>query len=175
MDKQALVDGLNWSLLATPAEGYAGKSVRIFQEKYGIIEGVSDKEYFTNSSHIPVGYKIKAIDKIKAEAPFHELTNAGHILYVELDGDAAKNVKALDKIVQGMRKNDAGYFAINHPVDRCRDCGTQGVIDNTCPECGSDDISRIRRITGYLVGSQERWNSGKAAECRDRVKHMKGE
>lgn len=171
-DEATAKEHLNYGVIATPAEGYAGKSLRQFKAKFGVIEGVSDREYFTNSNHIPVYYNIKAIDKIKKEAPFHELTLGGHICYIELDGDVAKNLEAMDKIVKTMMEEGVGYGAINHPVDRCRECNHKGVIDeDTCPVCGSDNISRVRRITGYLVGSMERWNSGKRAEESERVKH----
>ena len=117
-------------------------------------------------------YDIKAIDKIKIEAPYHELTNAGHIAYVELSGEASRNVKALDQIVRAMHKYGVGYGSINHPVDRCAECGYQAVIhEDECPVCGGNKIDRIRRITGYLVGTLDRFNSGKQAEERDRVKH----
>lgn len=172
MDKQIEIDGLNWSCLATPSEGLAGKSLRKFVAKYGVIENVSDREYLTNSFHIPVYYNIKAIDKIKLEAPFHELTNAGHICYVELDGDVSKNEKAVEKVVKAMLKHNIGYGSINHARDTCRDCGEQGVFDGyNCPECGSHNVQKVARITGYLVGDINRWNNGKRAELRDRVKH----
>ena len=172
MKEQSALDSLNWSVIATPAESYCGKALRKFKDKYGVIEGVSDKEYFTNSNHVPVGYDISAIDKIKIESKFHPVTLGGHILYIELDGDATKNIKAMDKIVQAMIQEGAGYFAINIPNDRCLDCSYDGMINtDTCPVCGSESISRIRRITGYLTGSLDRWNSAKQAEHNDRIKH----
>jgi ribonucleoside-triphosphate reductase (formate) len=173
---QAIKDyGLNYSLLATPAESYAGKALRTARTKHGVILGVTDREYFTNSFHVPVYYSIRAIDKIKIEAPFHNLTNAGHITYIEVDGDACRNINALDTLVRAMQKYGIGYGSINHPVDRCAKCGFQGIIDNECPKCENDDetkIERIRRITGYLVGSLNRWNSSKQNEERERLKHQ---
>lgn len=172
MDEQADADGLNWGVLATPAEGLAGKSLRKFVAKYGIIERVSDREYFTNSNHIPVYYKIKAVDKIRLEAPFHALTLGGHICYVELSGEVKKNPKAVDRLVQAMMEHGVGYGSINHAVDTCRSCGHQGIFnDYICTECGSNDVQKVARITGYLTGDVKRWNNGKASELRDRTKH----
>ncbi|MCL6571172.1 MAG: anaerobic ribonucleoside triphosphate reductase [Bacillus sp. (in: Bacteria)] len=174
MDKATADYGLNYSLLATPAESLAGKALRLTRKKHGIIKGVTDREYFTNSFHVPVYYPITAIEKIKIEAPFHTLTNAGHITYIEVDGDACRNIDALDTIVRAMKENGIGYGSINHPVDGCLQCGYQGIINNECPKCGNKDefeIERIRRITGYLVGSLNRWNSSKQSEEHDRVKH----
>ena len=165
---------LNYSLLATPAESFAGKALRAARKKFGIIKGVTDREYFTNSFHIPVHFPISIYEKIQREAPFHSLTNAGHITYVELDGDASKNLDAIEKIVRTMKETGIGYGSINHPVDRCISCGHKGIINNECPNCGEKEeskIERIRRITGYLVGSLDRWNSAKRAEERERVKH----
>jgi len=175
MDQATLDFGLNYSLLATPAESLAGKALRLTRKKHGIIKGVTDREYFTNSFHVPVYYPITAIEKIKIEAPFHNLTNAGHITYIEVDGDASRNIDALDTIVRAMQKYGIGYGSINHPVDRCIECSYQGIIDNECPKCGNHDeskIERIRRITGYLVGSLNRWNTSKQSEEHDRVKHQ---
>ena len=172
LDEQAKKDGLNWGVLGTPAEGLAGKALRKFVAKYGVIERVSDREYFTNSNHIPVYYKIKAIDKIKLEAPFHAITLGGHITYIELDGEARKNKEAVERIVRAMMEYNIGYGSINHAVDTCRICGYQGIFnDYVCTECGSDDVQKCLRITGYLVGDISRWNKGKFAEQRDRVKH----
>lgn len=175
MDQATKDCGLNYSLLATPAESYAGKALRFTRTKHGVIKGVTDHDYFTNSFHVPVYFSIKAIEKIKIEAPFHALTNAGHITYIEVDGDASRNIDALDTIVRAMHKYGVGYGSINHPVDRCLECSYQGIIDNECPKCGNHDelnIERIRRITGYLVGNMKRWNSSKRSEERDRVKHQ---
>lgn len=168
---------LNFSTFATPAEGYSGKSLKQCRNKFGIIKGVTDREYFTNSMHIPVYFDISAEEKIKLEAPFHELCNGGHICYIELDGDTTKNVGAIEAVVKCMHDNNIGYGAINHPVDRDPVCGYTGVINDECPCCHrkeSEDgikIERIRRITGYLVGSLDRWNDAKRAEEKDRVKH----
>ena len=180
LDETAERTGFNFTLLATPAEGLAGRFVRIDKKKYGEIEGVTDKEYYTNSFHIPVSFEISAYDKIKLEAPYHAMTNAGHITYVELDGDPCKNVEAFEKIIRLMKESGVGYGSVNHPVDRDPVCGYTGVIDNECPACHrkeTDDgieFERIRRITGYLVGTVDRFNNAKKHEEQDRVKHDLG-
>ena len=176
MDAAVEEHSLNFSLLATPAEGLSGKFIRKDKELFGEIEGVTNKEYYTNSYHIPVYYKIKAIDKIRKEAPFHEMCNAGHITYIELDGNARENVEAIMHLVKVMKNENIGYGSINHPVDRCPLCGFGGIIGNECPECHAKEqdgvrFERIRRITGYLVGTLDRWNTAKQAEEKDRVKH----
>ena len=167
---------LNFSLLAKPAEGLSGRFVRIDKEKYGIIEGVTDRDYYTNSFHVPVYYPISAFKKIKIEAPYHALTNAGHISYVELDGDPSQNLDAFEKVVRCMKESGIGYGSINHPVDRDPCCGFNGIIGDTCPKCGRHEdegvhFQRIRRITGYLVGDMSKWNDAKTSEEHDRVKH----
>ena len=178
LDEEAKRTGLNFSLLATPAEGLSGRFVRMDAKKYGVIEGVTDREYYTNSFHVPVYYPISAFEKIRIEAPYHELTNAGHISYIELDGDPLENLNAFEKIVRCMKESGIGYGAINHPVDRDPCCGYTGIIGDTCPCCGrkehTDNVAfdRIRRITGYLVGTLDRFNNGKRAEEHDRVKHQ---
>ena len=147
------------------------------KKKFGIIPGVTDREYYTNSFHVPVYYPINAIDKINIEAPYHALTNAGHISYVELDGDTTQNLEAFEKVVRAMHDAGIGYGSINHPVDRDPVCGYTGLIGDSCPCCGrtEDDegpqFERIRRITGYLVGTMSKWNNAKRAEEKDRVKH----
>ncbi|MBQ3123401.1 MAG: anaerobic ribonucleoside-triphosphate reductase, partial [Firmicutes bacterium] len=177
MDQKSRETGMNWTLLATLAEGLSGRFVRIDKQKFGVIEGVTDKEYYTNSFHVPVNFEISAFDKIKLEAPYHALTNAGHISYVELDGDPLKNLDAFEKIVRCMKESGIGYGSINHPVDRDPVCGYTGIIDNECPCCGrkefedGEGFERIRRITGYLVGTMDNWNNAKTAEEKDRVKH----
>ena len=177
MDEESKKTGLNFTLIATPAEGLSGRFVRIDKAKYGIIEGVTDREYYTNSFHIPVYYNINAFDKIRLEAPYHALTNAGHITYIELDGDPCKNLDAFEQVVRCMKESGVGYGSINHPVDRDPVCGYTGIIDNECPCChrteddGDQGFERIRRITGYLVGTMDHWNDAKTAEERDRVKH----
>lgn len=177
-DEQAQKTKLNFSLIATPAEGLSGRFVKIDKEKYGIIPGVTDKEYYTNSFHIPVYYPIRAFEKIKLEAPYHALTNAGHITYVEMNGDPTKNLEAFESIVKYMKECGIGYGAINHPVDRDPVCGYTGIIDNECPRChrtemgGDVRFERIRRITGYLVGTLDRFNNAKKAEVQDRIKHI---
>ncbi len=167
---------MNFTLLATPAEGTAGRFVKIDRETYGNIEGITDREYYTNSFHIPVYYKIKAFDKIRLEAPYHELTNAGHITYIELDGDPSQNLEAFEKIVRAMKEFGIGYGSINHPVDRDPVCGYTGIIGDVCPKCGREEgvirFERIRRITGYLVGTLDRFNDAKKAEVEDRIKHL---
>ena len=166
---------MNFTLLATPAEGLSGRFVKIDREKYGVIEGVTDREYYTNSFHVPVYFDIGAVRKIQLEAPYHALTNAGHISYVELDGDTTQNLEAFEKIVRVMKESGIGYGSINHPVDRDPVCGYNGIIGDHCPNCGraEDDVrfERIRRITGYLVGTLDRFNNAKRAEEHDRVKH----
>ncbi len=167
---------LNFTLLATPAEGLSGRFTNLDRAIYGKIKGVTDKEYYTNSFHVPVSYKISVSNKIKTEAPYHALTNAGHITYIELDGDASSNVEAFEKIIRLMKEAGVGYGAINHPVDRDPVCGFTGVIGDQCPSCGRTEedgikFERIRRITGYLVGTVDRFNNSKRAEERDRVKH----
>ncbi|MDR1272461.1 MAG: anaerobic ribonucleoside triphosphate reductase [Clostridiales Family XIII bacterium] len=177
LDRISGETGMNYTLLATPAEGLSGRFVRIDKEKYGEIEGVTDREYYTNGFHLPVYFDVNAFDKIRIEAPYHELTNAGHITYVELDGDTIHNLDAFEQIVRAMREAGVGYGSINHPVDRDPVCGYNGIIDDVCPGCGrtedegSAGFERIRRITGYLVGTLDRFNDAKRAEEADRVKH----
>ena len=166
---------LNYTCLATPAEGLSGRFVRIDKEKYGIIPGVTDREYYTNSFHVPVYYPISAFEKIAIEAPYHALTNAGHISYIEMDGDPTKNLDAFEKVVRYMHDQGIGYGSINHPVDRDPVCGYNGIIGDSCPKCGRHEdghaFERIRRITGYLVGNLDRFNNAKRAEESERVKH----
>ncbi|EGT2208144.1 anaerobic ribonucleoside triphosphate reductase [Clostridioides difficile] len=169
---------LNFSLMGTPAEGLSGRFTKIDKKVYGEIKGITDKEYYTNSFHVPVYYNISAYDKIEIEAPYHELTNAGHITYVELDGDPSDNLEAFETVIKAMKNLGIGYGSINHPVDRDPICGFSGVItSNICPVCGRNEdesdikFERIRRITGYLVGTVDRFNNAKKAEVRDRVKH----
>lgn len=175
MDEASEQYKLNFSLLATPAEGTAGRFVAIDLKKFGKMEGVTDREYYTNSFHVPVYYKTKAISKINIEAPYHELTNAGHITYIELDGDPTDNLEAFEKVVRAMKEAGIGYGSINHPIDRDPVCGYTGIIGDTCPSCGREEgamkFERIRRITGYLVGTLDRFNDAKQAEEKDRVKH----
>lgn len=177
MDEAAEKYKLNFSLLATPAEGLSGRFIKMDRQIFGSIPGITDKEYYTNSFHIPVSFPINAFDKINIEAPYHELTNAGHITYVELDGDPTQNVAAFEKIVRCMKEAGIGFGAVNHPVDRDPVCGYTGIIGNECPKCGrrEDNIQfeRIRRITGYLVGTLDRFNDAKKAEVRDRIKHFR--
>lgn len=174
MDKATEEHELNFSVIATPAEGLSGKFVKKDREEFGVISGITNHNYYTNSFHIPVYYNMQAINKIRLEGPFHALCNGGHITYIELDGAAMHNKKALKQIVQAMAEHGVGYGSINHPVDRCKCCSYHGVIGNECPSCGNEDeanIERIRRITGYLVGDMSKWNSAKRSEEMDRVKH----
>ena len=176
-DRKGEEMGLNFTVIATPAEGLAGRFVKIDRELFGEIEGITDRDYYTNSFHIPVYFPCTAGQKITLEAPFHALCNGGHISYVEVDGDPVKNVQAFEEIVLAMKAAGMGYGSINHPVDHDPVCGYTGIIGDTCPRCGRSDkggpkFERIRRITGYLVGTLDRFNDGKAAEERDRVKHF---
>ncbi len=178
MDDEAAATKLNFSLIATPAEGLSGRFVKIDRQRFGCIKGITDREYYTNSFHIPVYYNISAFKKIKLESPYHALTNGGHITYIELDGDPSDNLEAFEQIVRCMKECGVGYGSINHPVDRDCVCGYTGIIGDVCPKCGRREgehepkFERIRRITGYLVGTTDRWNNAKRAEERDRVKHM---
>ncbi len=177
MDEESEKTGFHYSLIATPAEGLSGRFVKIDKKKYGIIPGVTDRDYYTNSFHIPVYYNISAFDKIQLEAPYHAFTNGGHITYVELDGDPTTNLEAFERVVRCMKESGVGYGSINHPVDRDPCCGYTGIINNECPKCGRKEtedgpkFERIRRITGYLVGTLDRFNNAKRAEVEDRVKH----
>lgn len=176
MDDESQKRKMNFTLLATPAEGLSGRFVKMDKKRFGIIPGVTDREYYTNSFHVPVYYNIGAFDKIKTEAPYHALTNAGHISYIEMDGDPSENLEALEQVVRCMKESGIGYGSINHPVDRDPVCGYNGIIKDVCPKCGRRDINevpfeRIRRITGYLVGTLDRFNDAKRAEVSDRVKH----
>ena len=176
-DRKCQETGLNFSLLATPAEGLSGRFLRIDKKKFGRLPGITDKEYYTNSFHVPVQYDISAFDKIRLEAPYHELSNAGHITYVEMDGDTSQNIEAFEKIIRFMADSGIGYGAINHPIDRDPVCGYNGIIGDSCPACGRQEdeaaapFDRVRRITGYLVGTLDRFNNAKRAEEHDRTKH----
>ncbi len=176
MDEASKKYGMNFTLLATPAEGLSGRFINKDREIFGTIKDITDKEYYTNSFHIPVYFPIRAFNKIKLEAPYHEITNAGHITYVEVDGDPTQNLEAFEKIIRCMKESGIGYGAINHPVDRDPVCGYTGIIGDECPKCGRTEgnisFERIRRITGYLVGTLDRFNDAKKAEERDRVKHF---
>lgn len=168
---------LNFSLIATPAEGLSGRFVAIDQSIFGSIDGITNHDYYTNSFHIPVYYDISIQEKLALEAPYHALTNGGHISYVELDGDTTQNLEAFEQVVRMMHDANIGYGAINHPVDRDPICGYTGIINETCPSCGRTEdeggygFERIRRITGYLVGTLDRFNNAKQSEEHERVKH----
>jgi ribonucleoside-triphosphate reductase len=176
MDQASLEKKLNFSLIATPAEGLSGRFVKLDRDLFGSIPGVTDRDYYTNSFHVPVYYPTGALKKIAIEAPYHALTNAGHISYIELDGDASKNPEAFEKIVRAMKEAGIGYGSLNHPLDRDPVCGFRGIIGRTCPKCGRSEedvpFERIRRITGYLVGTLDRFNNAKRAEEKDRVRHF---
>lgn len=173
VDELANKYDLNFSVLATPAEGLSGKFTKKDKIKYGIIKGITDKDYYTNSNHVPVYYKCSATHKAEVEAPYHPLTRGGHIFYVELDGDATHNVEAVMDVVRLIDKYNIGYGSVNHNRNRCLDCGYEDATKDlkTCPHCGSERIDRLQRITGYLVGTTDRWNSAKKAELDDRVTH----
>ncbi len=183
-DRVSQQEGMNFTLIATPAEGLSGRFVRLDRERYGSIPGITDRDYYTNGFHVPVYYDISAFDKIAKEAPYHALTNGGHISYIELDGDPTENLEAFESVIRYMKECGMGYGSINHPVDRDPECGYNGIIGETCPKCGRHEMhdaegnydgmefERIRRITGYLVGTLERFNDAKRAEESDRVKHQ---
>ena len=164
----------NYSILATPAEGLSGKFTKKDKKQFGVIPGVTDREYYTNSNHVPVYYKCNALQKAKVEAPYHNLTRGGHIFYVEIDGDATHNPSVIASVVDMMDKYDMGYGSVNHNRNRCLDCGYENASTDleVCPKCGSRHIDKLQRITGYLVGTTDRWNSGKLAELHDRVTHI---
>ncbi|MDE6144925.1 MAG: anaerobic ribonucleoside triphosphate reductase [Muribaculaceae bacterium] len=163
----------NYSILATPAEGLSGRFTGRDRKTFGIIPGVTDRDYYTNSNHVPVYYHCSPAHKAQIEAPYHELTRGGHIFYVEIDGDATHNPQAIMDIVDLMDKNNIGYCSVNHNRNRCMDCGYEDASENLtdCPRCKGRNIDRLQRITGYLVGTTDRWNSAKLSELHDRVVH----
>ncbi|MCH3702607.1 anaerobic ribonucleoside triphosphate reductase [Campylobacter lari] len=175
VDEKARVNKLNFSLIATPAEGLSGRFLKLDQKKYGILKGITDKDFYTNSFHIPVDFPISIYEKIQIEAPYHELNNGGHITYVELNGDVSKNLESFERIVKCMKESNIGYGSINFPLDRDPVCSYSGVIDEFCPKCHRKEdgikFERIRRITGYLVGTLDRFNDAKKAEVYARIKH----
>ena len=164
----------NFSVLATPAEGLSGKFTRIDRKNFGEIKGITDKVYYTNSNHVPVYYKCSPKHKAEVEAPYHDLTRGGHIFYIEIDGDATHNPQAIMDIVDLMDKHNIGYCSVNHNRNRCMNCGYEDAQENltVCPKCGNEAIDKLQRITGYLVGTTERWNQAKLAELNDRVVHQ---
>jgi len=176
-DAETNAHGLNVTLIATPAEGLSGRFLKLDRERFGVLVGITDKDYYTNSFHVPVGYKINAYEKIKLEAPYHALTNAGHISFIEMDGNPLDNLEAFEKLIRFMHESGCGYGSINHPIDTDPICGYTGVIEDKCPKCGrlesegSVGFDRIRRITGYLVGTLDRFNDAKREEEKERVKH----
>lgn len=165
--------GHNYSVLATPAEGLSGKFTQKDRKTFGIIPGITDREYYTNSNHVPVYYKCSACHKAEVEAPYHDLTRGGHIFYVEMDGDATHNPEVIMKVVDMMDHYNMGYCSVNHNRNRCLDCGHEDAAEGeeVCPVCGSSHVDRLQRITGYLVGTTDRWNRAKLAELNDRVRH----
>ena len=147
MDEKSEQTGLNFTLLATPAEGLSGRFIKIDRKVYGKIEGVTDKSYYTNSFHVPVYYNIAAAKKVQLEGPYHALTNAGHISYVEMDGDPSKNLRAFEAIIRCMHDNGIGYGSVNHPVDRDPVCGYNGIINDVCPRCGRTEAQhKFRKV-----------------------------
>ncbi|MCL2019796.1 MAG: anaerobic ribonucleoside triphosphate reductase [Oscillospiraceae bacterium] len=178
LDEESVKTGLNFTLLATPAEGLCGRFLRMDKQRFGVIKGITEHDYYTNSFHIPVYFDISAYKKIEIEAPYHALTNAGHISYVEMDGSPSNNLEAFEKIIRFMKEKGVGYGSINHPVDRDPVCGYTGVIGDRCPKCGRLEyenggikFERIRRITGYLAGTVDRFNNAKRAEESERIRH----
>ncbi|WP_434504263.1 anaerobic ribonucleoside triphosphate reductase [Prevotella sp.] len=164
----------NYSILATPAEGLSGRFTKYDRKEFGVIDGITDREYYTNSNHVPVYYKCSAMHKAQIEAPYHDLTRGGHIFYVEIDGDATHNPDVISSVVDMMDKYDMGYGSVNHNRNRCMDCGYENADTEleVCPKCGSANIDKLQRITGYLVGTTDRWNHAKLAELNDRVIHV---
>lgn len=163
----------NYSILATPAEGLAGKFTRKDRQSFGVLPGITDRDYYTNSNHVPVYYKCTARHKAGIEAPYHDLTRGGHIFYVEMDGDATHNPEAIMAVVDMMDKFNIGYGSVNHNRNRCMRCGYENAAAEltTCPQCGSTEIDKLQRITGYLVGTTQRWNRAKLSELKDRIVH----
>lgn len=163
----------NYSILATPAEGLAGKFTRKDRQSFGVLPGITDRDYYTNSNHVPVYYKCTARHKAGIEAPYHDLTRGGHIFYVEMDGDATHNPEAIMAVVDMMDKFNIGYGSVNHNRNRCMQCRYENAAAEltTCPQCGSTEIDKLQRITGYLVGTTQRWNRAKLSELKDRIVH----
>lgn len=175
-DERTQAELLNYTLLATPAEGLSGRFVNLDRERFGNLPGITDRDYYTNSFHIPVYFPIAATKKIDLEAPYHALTNAGHISYIEMDGDPLQNLEAFEQLILYMKEREIGYGSINHPIDHDPLCGYSGIIGDVCPGCGRKEhegprFQRIRRITGYLVGTVDRFNDAKKKELYDREKH----
>lgn len=167
----------NYSILGTPAEGLAGRFTKTDRKDFGSLPGITDRDYYTNSSHVPVYYHCSARHKAEVEAPYHDLTRGGHIFYVEIDGDATHNPQVIMRVVDMMDRYNMGYGSVNHNRNRCMDCGYENAASHldVCPKCGSHHIDRLQRITGYLVGTTDRWNHGKLAELHDRVVHSDDE
>ncbi|HBL36586.1 MAG TPA: anaerobic ribonucleoside-triphosphate reductase [Firmicutes bacterium] len=172
IDEMAEEYDLNYTLLATPAEGLSGRFVGIDRKVFGMIPGITDRDYYTNSFHVPVGQEISCFEKINLEGPYHRFTNAGHISYVEFSAPPADNLEAFEKIIRHMATADMGYGGINFPIDECLTCGNRGIFDDECPSCQATNIRRVRRITGYL-STVDRFNDAKKAELKDRIAHLK--
>ncbi|HBR28430.1 MAG TPA: anaerobic ribonucleoside-triphosphate reductase [Firmicutes bacterium] len=172
IDEMAEEYDLNYTLLATPAEGLSGRFVGIDRKVFGMIPGITDRDYYTNSFHVPVGQEISCFEKINLEGPYHRFTNAGHISYVEFSAPPADNLEAFEKIIRHMATADMGYGGINFPIDECLTCGNRGIFDDECPSCQATNIRRVRRITGYL-STVDRFNDAKKAELKDRIAHFK--
>jgi ribonucleoside-triphosphate reductase len=171
MDRAILKYGLNFTLIATPAEGLSGRFVKLDRNEFGIISGITDRDYYSNSFHIPVSFPIGASEKIRREGVYHKYTNAGHISYVEFDAPPVHNPAAVEDILRCMAESDIGYAGINFPVDFCDSCGHLGVIESdSCPVCSAKTVRRVRRITGYL-STVDHFNDPKQAELRNRVPH----
>ncbi|MEW6171889.1 MAG: anaerobic ribonucleoside-triphosphate reductase, partial [Bacillota bacterium] len=162
---------LNYTLLATPAEGTAGRFIKPDRREFGIVPGVNDRDYYTNSFHVPVHFPAECFRKIELEGPYHKFCNAGHISYVELPSPPVDNPEAVEAILRHMAQNDMGYVGINFPVDFCEHCSFSGVLGDECPKCGSTSIRRVRRITGYL-STVDRFNDAKVSELKNRVVHL---
>ena len=172
IDEMAEEYDLNYTLLATPAEGLSGRFVGIDRKVFGMIPGITDRDYYTNSFHVPVGQEISCFEKINLEGPYHRFTNAGHISYVEFSAPPADNLEAFEKIIRHMATADMGYGGINFPIDECLTCGNRGIFDDECPSCQATNIRRVRRITGYL-STVDRFNDAKKAELKDRIAHLR--
>ncbi len=172
IDEASEIHDLNYTLLATPAEGLSGRFIALDRKKFGVMPGITDKEFYTNSFHVPVDSKIGMYEKIAIEGVYHKYTNAGHISYIELDSPPVHNIEAIEAIIKHMKAQDVGYGGINFPIDECRACAYSGVIEATCPKCGSSSIRRIRRITGYL-STVDRFNDAKQAELKARTPHLR--
>ena len=163
---------MNFSCYATPAEGLCHTALKALRKQYGVIPGVTDRDYITNSHHVPVWEKVSVFRKLELEAPFCKYPTGGCITYVELDSTFVKNQKAIEQIIDyAFKELNIPYLAFNFPIDSCLDCGHQGEFNEECPECKSENIQQLRRVTGYLTTDYRNFNKGKQAETEDRIKH----